>query len=563
MKGVIIMKTKQIVLGIICMVCLAGCSDNFLSKEPYSSTLTQAQYERLSNTMEASMRGVYSTLYAYSDHDQFGKRSIDMYCDITSSDMALTSQRYGWFGSDEAGMSATGRTGYIWVINYSTMRNINKVIKLVNDQSDLLSRIAEFGLPNTYNSKKESYYTIGALGDTLASFSTSEANTAYIYAQALTMRGYIYSQMINLYTLPAWRIAQEGGTLGSTIAFPVYNETNMDEAQPLASVEDAYSQVENDLENAIAYFEAFGETNQRTTKLEVDVNVARGLLAYSYLNKGNQYGPSKEPYKNALKYAKEVIASGDYNVLPNAEVLTNGFNNVNSKNWMWGQDVTTETATGLGSFFGQVDIHSYSYAWAGDTKAIDANLYDLIPTFDIRKQWFNDGTKDSKFQYTPDKKFFSEKNPTSTEDMDIDREWLSDNVFMRYESMYLIAAEASYRIGEMEDAKTYLTALTDERVSADLQAEYDAYKAGLNANNLLNAIEYNWRVEMWGEGYGLQTLLRLGNDVIDTNNKRKRGKNHCLNSGAEIDPTSYQYTFIIPSSETSYNPAINGGTKLD
>lgn len=556
------MKTKYLVFSLLTMAILAGCSDNYLTREPYSSTITQAQYEKLSGTLEASMRGVYSKLYTASDHDEFGKRSIDMYADLTSSDMALTGQRYGWFTYDEAGMSYTSRTSYVWTLYYQTMRNINKVISTITTTTDLTTRVATYGVPNTYNKNKGMYYTI-VDSDTVAEYTLAEANTANIYAQALTMRAYFYSSLINLYTYPAWRIISMGGDLNSTVAFPIYNESNLNEAQALSSVADAYTQVESDLENAIAYFSAFSDSYSRGSKLEVDINVARGILAYSYLNKGNQNGPKnstayREPYENALRYAKDVIDSGTYSILQNKDVLTNGFNDVNSTNWMWGQDVTIETATGLASFFGQVDIHSYSYAWSGDTKAIDENLYKIIPDFDIRKQWFNDGTVKSGFKYAPDKKFFSAKNPNSTEDVDIDREWLSDNVFMRYESMFLIAAEAAFRLGDYDKAKNYLTTLTDERVADGQQTEYNAYVATLNSQSLLNEIEYNWRVEMWGEGYGLQTLLRLGNETITPENKRRRGGNHSQNAGSEIDATSGTYTFVIPSSETSYNPAIKG-----
>ena len=223
---------------------------------------------------------------------------------------------------------------------------------------------------------------------------------------------------------------------------------------------------------------------------------------------------------------------------------------------MWGQDVTTETATGLGSFFGQVDIHSYSYAWAGDTKVIDENLYKEIPEYDIRKKWFNDGSKNATFKLCPDGKFFSAKNPSSTADADLDREWLSDNVFMRIESMYLIAAEASYRIQDYDGAINYLRAITDQRVdtTATAATEYAAYVSSLDASNLLAQIEYNWRVEMWGEGYGLQTFRRLSPETVNDVDGRKRGGNHAYDAGSAMDATASKFTFQIPSSETSYNP---------
>lgn len=554
------MKTKYFIIALFMVtLTMVSCSESFLDQPPYGSVITQEQYEKLDGALEGSMRGIYSMMYAVSDHDLFGKRSLDLSTDMLSGDIALTAYSYGWYHTDESGQTAIGRTGYVWSYYYGILRNINKVLNMVSAQSDITKRVAEFGLPNTYNEKSEKYYNI-VDGDTLATFTLLEAELAGYYAQALAMRGYCYSNLINLY---APTNIQLGGAWESEVVCPIYNENNLEEAQPVAVLKDVYQQVENDLTLAISYFDAFAETNTRTTKLSVDGNVARAILAYSYLNKAVPTLPSGPlNFEKALKYAKEVIDSQEYKIISNANVLTTGFNDVSENSWMWGQDVTTETAGGLASFFGQVDIHSYSYAWAGDTKVIDQILYDSIPAFDIRKKWFNDGKKNPTFKLCPDGKFFSAKNPTSTADEDIDREWLSDNVFMRIESMYLIAAEASYRLQDYTGAIDYLRAITDQRVdtAATAATAYAEYIAKLDASNLLAQIEYNWRVEMWGEGYALQTFRRLSPETEKGVDGRKRGGNHSVNAGTAMKATADQFTFPIPSSETSYNPHY--GTKL-
>lgn len=555
------MKTKHLIIALFSItLTVVSCSESFLDQPPYGSVITQEQYEKLDGALEGSMRGIYSMMYAVSDHDLFGKRGIDLSTDILSGDIALTAYSYGWYYTDESGQTAIGRTGYVWSYYYGILRNINKVINMVSAHpSDITKRVAEFGLPNTYNEKSEKYYNI-VDGDTLETFTLLEAELAGYYAQALAMRGYCYSNLINLY---APTNIQLGGAWESEVVCPIYNENNLEAAQPVAALKEAYQQVENDLTLAISYFDAFEKTNTRTSKLSVDGSVARAILAYSYLNKAVPTLPSGQSnFEKALKYAKEVIDSQDYKIISNANVLTTGFNDVSENSWMWGQDVTTETAGGLASFFGQVDIHSYSYAWAGDTKVIDQILYDSIPAFDIRKKWFNDGKKNPTFKLCPDGKFFSAKNPTSTADEDIDREWLSDNVFMRIESMYLIAAEASYRLQDYTGAIDYLRAITDQRVdtAATAATAYAEYIAKLDASNLLAQIEYNWRVEMWGEGYALQTFRRLSPETEKGVDGRKRGGNHAVNAGTAMKASADQFTFPIPSSETSYNPHY--GTKL-
>jgi hypothetical protein len=331
-------------------------------------------------------------------------------------------------------------------------------------------------------------------------------------------------------------IYTEEATLGDTIL-----------GAPRATAMDVYLRTEEDLLTAIEYFKAFSDL-ERDSKLEANIDVARMTLAYSYLNKGE--------YDNALKIAEELIDNTDAIILPNKEVLTNGFNNVDSKNWIWGQDVTIETTTALASFFGQCDIYSYSYASAGDVKGIDNKLLAKITDlgWDIREFWWGNyyrlkPTKDNEmYQYAPDGKFFS----ASSDELQADRDWLSDNVFMRIETAYLIAAEAAYRVNNYPLAIKYLTKITDERVKEGQEAAYAAYKETLDdANVLKEAIYYNWRVELWGEGYGLQTFRRRGETV-------EIGDNHLRANKDPLNPnTERVFTYEIPSSEINYNPYIS------
>ncbi len=557
------MKKINSILVLAGALALSSCASSFLDREPNGSTVTQKQYEKLDNTLEGSMRGIYNLMYDMNStsHDAFGKRSIDMYGDLLCGDMALTSYSYGWFYTDERGMTYTARTSTVWSYYYKMLHNINSVIATVASQSEVLTKVAEYGLPNAYSKANLPCVIDGTTKDTVYIYTENETKEASYYAQALTMRGYVFSQLLQLYTSTT---AQLNGDLETTLCFPVYDENNMDKSQPLSKISDVYTKLESDLTLAIKYFDAFAENLTRTSKLEANVDVACGILAYSYLNKGNPQGGKhsdayREAYGNALSYAERVINSGSYSILPNNDVWTNGFNDLSSSCWIWGQDVTTETASGLQSFFGQVDVHTYSYAWAGDTKAIDENLYKEIGEYDARRRWFSDGADgyQSNFKYAPVRKFFSAKCPTSTAQDDIDREWLSDNVFMRIESMYLIAAEAEYRLGEYDKAKLYLTEITSQRIdtAATAATAYAEFENGLSESNLLAAIELNWRVELWGEGYGLMTFRRIAPETSgDT--KRKRGANHASEAGSDIDPTAAKFVYQMPSSETSYNPNL-------
>lgn len=518
----IMKKFKYILVIAIVAVFATSCADSYLDQYPGGSTITEDQYLKMDNVVEGTVKGIYTLLYPFGgEHDLFGQRAIDMYGDILCGDMGMKTRRYGWFSSDEL-MQTYGRRGYYWSYYYGFIRACNRAINAVD-------KVGHPGLTYDATTITDEQYNLGGY-----------------YAQLLTIRGWAYAGLVRTFVLMD---AADGD-----LAIPIYTEedTKSDSivGRPRATVADVYLRIEEDLQTAIQYFEAYPEF-ERASKIEMSADIARILLAYSYLNKKDN--------TNALKYAKEAITKGAPVILPQAQVLTTGFNNVDNANWIWGMDVTVENTTALASFFGQCDIYSYSYASAGDIKGIDQILYDAIYPWDIRKSWWNNyalysGDKNAKdYQYAPDGKFYSAKS----KEIQGDRDWLSDNVYMRWELAYLIAAEAACREGLLGEAKDYLFAITDQRVIDTEAATYAAWQATLvDDATLLEAIRYNWRIELWGEGYGLQTFRRYGVGVT-------LGSNH-LRSKKDIVPTTARvFTFELPTGELYYNPYIRQESTSD
>jgi hypothetical protein len=276
------------------------------------------------------------------------------------------------------------------------------------------------------------------------------------------------------------------------------------------------------------------------------------LLAYAYLQAGTYdvyetEAGNADYFEKALALTEDVIATAPYSILPLKDVLTDGFNDVNSESWMWGHDVTIESRGGLRSFWGQIDVFTYSYAWAGSIIGMDQTLWESIADSDIRKKWFDSSNDGDKKNLNPYNKFFDEDRGVGADY--IDREWLQDVVYMRIEEAYLIAAEAAWRSGDLAKAKDYLTTLVsqrDETIAPQI--------AGYSEDEFSSYLYFNWRVEMWGEGYGLQTFRRLSPETVNDVDGRKRGGNHAYDAGSAMDATASKFTFQIPSSETSYNP---------
>jgi hypothetical protein len=526
---------------------LTSCGDSFLNQYPEGGVLLEEQYQQLPDKLRGSIFGIYSKLYEYGGHDTFGKRSLDMYSDIQSGDMAMRKSSYGWFESYERGYYYAYNRSYAWSFFY-------EIINLAN----LCDKAMILDVDDKGVSMDKQIMNIMAAGDT----PTDEvALSGYYYGQVLAIRGWAYANLLDIYTDPRDKdnADMDAKALPIYVGKDIINDTL---GAPLSTVGEVYDRVYEDLSEAIDLIEYYSQYNQRLSKLEIDADVARLMLAYAMLNHGDKsvtIAGGKNCYQIALDMAKAVIDGGKYTMLSNTDLLATGFCDANAANWMWGQDVTVETTTALGSFFGQVDIHSYSYAAAGDTKGIDSKLYDEIVAkgWDNRVNWFRSGTQ--QFAYCPDGKFYSPKYKHVTALDKVDRDWLCDNVFMRLEVAYLIAAEAAWSNDDYVTAVYYLTQLCNERVISGQETAYAAWLLTLtSADAVKEAIVYNWRVEMWGEGYSMQMLRRL-------QKQRTLGVNHLSRGDKTLDITSAegeQFQCEIPTSETRYNPSLKDKTTL-
>lgn len=527
------MKAKYILVGLLTLSLLTGCADSFLSNDPHNGTLTEDQYNKLDDAIEGSVRGIYSRLYRYTGHDSFGLRSIDMYGDFNAGDIGMTATRYNWFRTDDQGLMYAYRKSYIWSFYYN-------IIYLCNN---CINQIEQKGVPS--------------LTPDEVTLTEEEVTLGQCYGQVLALRGWAYAGLMRYFSDPdvAWDAQDE--------VIPIYTETQTADVSvigaPLATQADVNLEIVTDLQNGIDYlnvYEQYLQQSREGKKLYVNSDLAYAFLAYAYLNMGRN--------EEALSAARTVIERGNFTILPNLELLSTGFYDVENDSWMWGLDVSVLTSTALGSFFGQMDVYTYSYAAAGDVKGIDAKLLTQIKSnpWDGRVDWFRSS---APFTYAPVGKFFcpETKNEAILTDPNmlakVDRRWLGDQVFMRIESVYMTAAEACYHLNKTDSAIYYLDQIMSQRLRLDeegkhilpeAQTQYDTYKATLAGGGdvLKNAIIYNWRVELWGEGYGMQTVRRL-------TKSQELGDNHISRKSVNISE-GQTFIFNIPTSENRYNPYI-------
>ena len=478
----------------IAALALTSCSDEFLETEPteFVSASQIAEYsERNPDLQAANISGIYSLMYQTGTggtnlrHDDFGQKGYDIYGDMLSSDMVLAGLTYGWYSyisQMTATTDFTSNASYmVWRYYYRIAFSANTVIQGLGGND---------AVPETDQGK-------------------------YFMGQAKAMRGYAYFYLAQYYAR---------GYNPSEPILPIYPD-NDTPAQPLSTTQEVYDFIVADLTDAVDLLDGYS----RNGKQEVNKYVAEGLLAYAYAAMGN--------YEEVKTLTEDVIANGGFNLMSAEEVL-GGFNDAtNTSGWMWGVDLTTDQGLDLVSWWGQVDLYTYSYAWAGDPKTIDIDLYDAIPDNDVRKMQFIDNYGDGdlypigKF-YDPAKEIGGQRNVTT------------DYVYMRVAEMYLLHAEASAKTGDEAGAIAALSEVLSERL------DDTAYLDALSGQDLMDEIYLQTRIELWGEGKSYLAMKRLQATVT-------RGSNHLSNAGESISYDDPRLTFPIPQSEVQNNPNIN------
>lgn len=488
-------KNNSKILIIAILTIMASCSKDFLDEQP-SEFLTQEQVGEAAKfnpaVIEGTISGIYSTMFEAGSggtdgHDDFGHKGYDIYSDMLSGDMALSVSSYGWYRADITEFQATqdftrNRNYIVWRYYYRIVRSANLVID--------------------------------ALGGN--DFVPELEDNRFLMGQAKAIRAHSYFYLTQYFS---------NSYNPSAEILPIYDSPD-DLNGPKVATSEIYALMEKDLNDAIALLDGFA----RNSKNQIDKTVAMGILAYVLASKNDSH-------QKVMDLTSEIINTGGYSLMNSEEVL-GGFNDLNTSGWMWGVDLTVDSGLGLVSWWGQMDLYTYSYAWAGDAKAMDSDLYAAIPSDDVRKLQFEEPAGQytdlmplNKF-YSPEKVIGGQSNITT------------DYVYMRVAEMYLLFAEAAAKSGDNGSAQMMLKALLDQRLPST------AYIDGLSGQALLDEIYLQTRIELWGEGKSYLSLKRNQGTVV-------RGSNHLSFVGVPINYDDERLTFEIPQSEIQNNPQIS------
>lgn len=520
------------------MLLTTSCSD--LDTNPSGSTMSDGQLNEVlaqdPSKLKSEVSGMYANMIEYGAiaqwygdvrHYDFGYASTMMMMDASGQDEPSQVSSYNWYNKplrfvDRTANSET--TYFIWNQCYKNIKVANDVLKSVDLEN--LSDVAK----------------------------------SYV-GQAYAMRAFEYFTLIQLY-----QFTYKGHEDAAGVPL-VTEKTTEAEANnnPRAAVKDVYKQIMDDLNIAIDYL-----TDSRSAKSEINRQVAYGLRARVNLVMQN--------WSDAAADAKK--AAEGYTPLSKEAAAAPGFNDVSASNWIWGNIVDESNdivQTGILNFPAMMCSftgNGYSPTYA--CRMINSKLWKEIPSTDVRKGWWidenlNSSIVDSKYvvhQKDEDEegnvvKYLAVYNQTGDEVADITEPYTNvkfgayknqygnelnacDIPLMRVEEMILIQAEATAMGGNVEEGKRIL----ENFVRTYRDPSYTCNAS--TAEGVQDAVWFQRRVELWGEGFSFTDLLRLKKPLDRT------GANYEVSVRFNLPAESPIFLYLIPEDEENHNEALVG-----
>lgn len=483
-------------LALTVMISFIGCSEDFLDRVPTESVSAESATATTANLFLV-INGIHRLLYTrQGSNGRGGYSAMMIQNDALGEDLVMNARANGWWIAMASWVGHTNNTSSTnnenpWRVLYKVINNANIVIE---------------GAANAVGPDSERTAALG---------------------QAYTYRAFAHLRLVQMY---AERYDQAGGNtqLGIPLAIAVSTEP-----LPRATVEEVYTQINADLDEAIRLLDGY----ERFNPSHININVARGLKARANLIQGN--------YAVAAQFAAQ--AREGFPLMDEATYVL-GFNDYDVSEWMWGGHYNEEQGSAFTNFGAWMSRNFSSSNIRGNPKSINSALYDLIPATDVRAQVFDPtgehlslpagieiSSRHARFPYTS-QKFLSYATGDSRGDVP----------YMRSAEMYLIEAEALARQGQDGPAAAALFELASARDAA--------YVLSTNTGDaLIDEILLQRRWELWGEGFRFNDLKRL-NLPLD-----RTGANHndaLLGNLLEVPAGDTRWQWQIPQDEINANPLM-------
>tara|TARA_B100001079_G_scaffold271040_1_gene287145 strand:- start:2403 stop:3746 length:1344 start_codon:yes stop_codon:yes gene_type:complete len=404
---------------------------------------------------------------------------------------------------------------------------------------------------------------------------TETARLRNILGQAYTYRAYAYLSLVQHYA--------KGYLIGNPASDPgvplLFSSESPFTSEPRSTVQEIYDQIESDLDAAITAFQdsEAPSVGGAAAKAQLSINAAYGLLARCALSKGD--------WQTA---ADAAVAARDGFPLLSEDEWKSGFNTNTLSEVIWGSNVIATETTFFRSYFYLASNTFNGSQIRNNPKIADRRMVDAIPETDYRKDVFlPDAPNTNTSAANGNGGFSNNTNPLYPTEEEFDAAVDSikavyglvaghnlhpymqfklkqanpgtidpdDVIYMRSSEMYLIEAEAELMMNNLTDAREALQPLAEARDSSWEATDYPT------AESFLEHLKFQWKLEMWGEGFGYTNHIRW-DDGID----------HAADGGSGASEVLYQqsyqierpslnddWIFKIPQAEIDANPNLGSG----
>ena len=477
------------------LLLLAGCSGDFLDKEPTDSV--SSDEVSVPGNAERLFNGAWYNLFEYgTTYANIGYRALQCQDDMMADDV-VSRPAYGFNSSyqfNDIAIPNNSRTSFAWYLIYKTIDNCNTAIAIDGDSEEFFQ--AE--------------------------------------GQALALRAFCYLHLAQHYQFTYLKDP-------TALCVPIYTEPTTSETVPKAksTVAQVYQRVFDDLNLAQSYLKNYTRKGDGQ-KFKPNTNVVNGLLARAYLLTGQ--------WEEAAKAA--VAARQGYSLMTTTAEYE-GFNNVSNKEWIWGHPQTLAQSDASYNFY-YLDA---TYVGAYSSFMADPHFRDTFSEGDIRLglfQWMREG-------YLGYKKFHMRADDTAdivlmraSEMLLIEAEALAREGFPEKAVIPLNELRHARGLGDYD-----LTGKSQEDVVNEILMERrrELWGEGFSITDILrtqqsvkrvalSVEEQAQQVDAWQEGGGFAKRTPLGHWFLT------------FSGGDAFVPNSINYLYAIPKAEIDANPNL-------
>ncbi len=469
---------KYIFLVLFTGVLFSSC-EKFLEKEPYENLSKDGAISSI-NDAEVAVFGAYSGMQSANYYG----RNFVVTPEVAADNVKVAPENSGRFlGEYQYSIIPTsGNPTNLWNLSYAIIDRVNNAIEKIPGLTD----------------------------------GTSAERNA-ILGEAYAVRGLVYFDLVRYfaqpYNLSDNSIAANANGVGGHLGVPYVTVSEIG-TPARNTVAEVYAGIISDLKEAETLMSGAGSTSGRLSAMG-----AKALLAKVYLY--------MEDWGNAENYASEVINSGYYSLLSNADYISS-----------WGQEFSTESIFSIGMSvidYPSTDALGYIYLESGYGDLIATqDLMDLFVDGDVRHFNSDNTDEDGVSGLFKDVGGVVYINKFPGRD---NTDGLDNTPVLRLSEMYLIRAEARASSGNASGAQADLNLI---RKRCNPGAE-DVIVAG---DALIDEIIHERRLELAFEGNRLWDLTRRKKSIQRTD---------CTLSNCTTSYPNVLFAYPIPQREIDAN----------